>query len=76
MEEIGVEQNDTEIGEVEERADRRTALLMILYLEEEAQLLGMDDAAKLLAAAALAVQEHIVLAEVRPAFGDLPRLLS
>jgi hypothetical protein len=76
MDEAGDEPEQTERDEALERADRRTALFMILYLEEEAQLLGMADAATLLAAAALAVQEHIVRAEVWPETDDVPRYLS
>ena len=64
------------LAATDNRADRRTILFMILYLEEEALALDMDEAAKLLGAAALAVQEQIVMCETNASYSYPPRFHS
>lgn len=60
----------------DERLNTYSALLMMLYIEEELRGLGLDEPAKLVAAAALGVQDRIALDDRRPRAGTPSGLLS
>jgi len=76
MDDTSDEPRDLALVANSDRMSRYTALLMIVYLEEETTQLGMLDAAHLLGVAALAVQDHIAMTEIRPTAGYVPRLIS
>jgi hypothetical protein len=59
-----------------ERINCDAMIGMIVYLQEEAARLGVADAATLLGAAALAIQEHIARRDLKPVARTGPRLVT